>query len=155
MRAGNGSLERRPAPLRAFHVSLVFVGLGAAFVDTTNGGSTQYYTGFALLFSGFAAAFLISVGAVLRPAALFMVSILLEAYGWWNVFWSGMILWRVHTLPPNVALADYNFVGVISIPLWEFALSSALAIVIPILLTRYFGKYSPRKPHVVAIPRTH
>ena len=155
MRGAGGAFERPPAPLRAFHVSLVFVGLGAAFVDTTNGGSTQYYTGFALLFSGFAAAFLISVGAVLRPAALFMVSILFEAYGWWNVFWSGLIMWRVHTLPPNVALADYQFVGVISIPLWEFALSTVLAIVVPILLTRYFGKYAPRKPHVVAIPCSH
>lgn len=153
MRGANGATARPPTPLRAFHTSLVFVGMGAAFVDTWHTGTTNYYIGFTLLFSGFVAAFLISLGAVLRPATLFMVSILLEAFGWWNVFWSGLMLWQYRTLPPNIALAQYPVIGVISIPLWEFALSTLLAIVIPIALTQRFGKYAPRAPRVVPIPR--
>lgn len=141
-------------PLRVFHGSLVVVGLGAAFVDTSRGGSNQYYTGFALLFLGFSASFLISVRAVLRPAGLFMAAILLEAYGWWNVFWSGIILWRVHTLPMSVALARYPSVGVISIPLWEFFLSTILAILLPIGLTRYFGKFARLTPALNRIRET-
>lgn len=147
----SGGIEVDKPPFRAFHSCLVVVGLGAAFIDTTRPGSTQYYTGFSLLFVGFCAAFLISVRAVLRPALLFMIAILMEAYGWWNVFWSIFILWARHDLPPNVALASYNFIGVISIPLWEFFLSTVIAILLPVGLTLRFGKYARRRPVLSSI----
>jgi hypothetical protein len=124
------------ADITAFHLSVVVLGLGAAVIDMARDGTQPFYVGFIILFIGIAAV-AGSVGAlVLRPTWVFLVSIPLGAYGWWNIFWSILFYRANNYIPSSVSLARFGDpIGVIAVPLWFFVLSTGLAISISIGMT--------------------
>lgn len=133
------------AKLRAlsdFFFPVIFLAFGIAWVDwyqgQGGGGNPLYYVGWLFVFIAVVLFFLGMERAHFHPLSLFIVSLLVELYGWWNVFWAGLSL----TVAPNgqyfvngVALLTLGPLGgVVMVSENVFFATSVIAIVVPFLV---------------------
>lgn len=136
------SLSARARALTGFFGSAALIGLGFAAVDQTQSGSNPfYYYGFAVAFLGILMLFNTAEDALFRPTWLFGLAFLIEIYGWWNVFWTLIDIPKCGgcNLSSTIILANLGALlpstdGLVSVPIWAFFLSTALAIVVPIVI---------------------
>lgn len=135
-------LTARARALTSFFASAALVGLGFALVDQTQSGSNPYYYyGFGIAFLGILSLFTTSERALFRPLWFFGAAFLLEIYGWWNVFWTGIDLGKCAgcNLGSEIALANLGALwpfngGVIDVPLAAFLATTVLALLVPIIV---------------------
>jgi hypothetical protein len=131
-----------------------FFGVAAVdwFAGQGAGANPLYYAGWAFLFTGFIIFFLGISHTLFRPLWLFVLAILMQMYGWWNVFWT---MWSDYFYPDGryfvngVALANlgplwpFNTgggMGVVFISESGFFLTSTLLIIIPIIIAVFAPK---------------
>lgn len=127
--------------------TLAFIGLGAAIIDQVQGieaaqglsaaSSPLYYLGWVLTLTGVALLFLTVDTVHFHPAWLFALSVLVEVYGWWNVWWSLIDLYvcgGCHAPNGGVDLANLGPLGQVVVPLEVFELTTVAAILGPLVI---------------------
>jgi hypothetical protein len=139
---GDYPLRHKAKALFYFFAPVTFLAFGIAWVDwyqgQGGGGNVLYYVGWLFVFIGIILFFLGLEHSRFKPDWLFATMVLLELYGWWNLFWSGLSL----TVAPDgsyfvngVALLTLGPLGgVLMVSATVFFATSILAIVIPVVV---------------------
>lgn len=139
---GSYGLRTKLRALSDFFAPVVFLAFGIAWVDwyqgQGGGGNPLYYVGWLFVFMALILFFVGMERGHFHPLWLFVLSLLVELYGWWNLFWAGLSL----TVAPDgryfvngVALLTLGpFGGVVMISETGFFVTSIVAVVAPFVV---------------------